>query len=215
MGASLRVGLYGGTFDPIHIGHLRSVLEVTEMLALDQMRLLPNAVPPHRPQPQVSASHRLAMIECALQGVPRLIADDRELCRNAPSYTIDTLESVRSELPATAQLFLLMGWDAFCSLPSWRRWRALFEHCHILVSQRPELDIELPDELAELPFVRQPVAPLQLSGQAGQVAFIRQTPLAISATQIRQLLKEGRSARFLLPDAVLRYIETHDLYRAE
>ena len=130
-----RIGILGGTFDPVHIGHLRSALEVAEFMGLDELRLLPNARPPHRDTPQVAAQDRLAMVRCAVAGVERLSVDDRELSRDKPSYTIDTLESLRAELGASDQLFLLMGWDAFCGLPGWHRWEELLKHCHILVLQ--------------------------------------------------------------------------------
>ncbi len=109
-----RIGLFGGTFDPVHIGHMRSAVEMAEQFALDELRLLPNARPPHRETPQVSAAQRLAMVERAVAGVERLTVDPRELKRDKPSYTIDTLESVRAELAADDQLFMLIGWDAFC-----------------------------------------------------------------------------------------------------
>ncbi|SDH26375.1 nicotinate-nucleotide adenylyltransferase [Pseudomonas benzenivorans] len=209
-----RIGIFGGTFDPVHIGHLRSALEVAEFMALDQLRLIPSARPPHREAPQVSAHHRLAMVELAVAGLPPLCVDDRELRRDKPSYSIDTLESLRGELAADDQLYLILGWDAFCGLPSWHRWEALLEHCHILVLQRPDADSEAPETLRNLLAARSVSDPLTLEGPSGQISFIWQTPLAVSATQIRTLLASGKSARFLVPDAVLTYIHAHGLYRA-
>ena len=142
-----------------------------------------------------------------------LQVDDRELQRDKPSYSIDTLESLRSELAVDDQLFLLLGWDAFCGLPSWQRWDELLQHCHILVLQRPDADSEAPEALRNLLAARSVSAPSALSGPSGQIAFIWQTPLAVSATQIRSLLASGKSARFLVPDAVLAYIHAHGLYR--
>lgn len=209
-----RIGLLGGTFNPVHIGHLRAGLEVAEFIGLDELRLIPSARPPHRETPQVSAEQRLAMVELAVANEPRLTVDDRELRRDKPSYTVDTLESVRAELAADDQLFLLLGWDAFCGLPGWHRWQELLDHCHLLVLQRPDADSEAPEALRDLLAARSVSDPLDLAGPGGQISFIWQTPLAISATQIRQLLASGRSARFLLPEAVLAYIHAHDLYRA-
>ncbi|MDW9401945.1 nicotinate-nucleotide adenylyltransferase [Pseudomonas soli] len=209
-----RVGILGGTFDPVHIGHLRSALEVAEFMCLDELRLLPNARPPHRDTPLVAAQDRLAMVRGAVQGVERLSVDARELARDKPSYTIDTLESIRGELNAHDQLFLVLGWDAFCGLPSWHRWEELLQHCHILVLQRPDADVDPPDELRNLLAARSESDPTAMSGPAGHISFVWQTPLAVSATQIRQLLASGKSVRFLVPDAVLAYIEAHDLYRA-
>ena len=209
-----RIGVLGGTFDPVHIGHLRGGLEVAELMQLDELRLTPNARPPHRDTPQVSALDRLAMVECAVAGVATLVVDARELQRDKPSYTIDTLELMRAELAAQDQLFLLLGWDAFCGLPTWHRWEELLQHCHILVLQRPDADSEPPDALRNLLAARSVSDPLALKGPGGQIAFVWQTPLAVSATQIRQLLASGKSVRYLVPDAVLAYIDAHGLYRA-
>lgn len=209
-----RVGILGGTFDPVHIGHLRGALEVAELFALDEVRLIPSARPPHRDAPQVSAEDRLAMVRCAVEGVPGLTVDDRELRRERPSYTIDTLESLRSELAADDPLFLVLGWDAFCGLPSWHRWEELLLHCHLLVLQRPDADVEAPDALRNLLAARSVSDPQALCGPGGQIAFVWQTPLEISATQLRERLAQGRSIRFLVPDAVLAYIQAHGLYPA-
>ena len=213
-GKPKRIGMLGGTFDPVHIGHLRGALEVAALLELDELRLTPSARPPHRDTPSVSAQDRLAMVSCAVEGVPPLTVDDRELLRDKPSYTIDTLESMRAELSADDQLFLLLGWDAFCGLPTWHRWEELLEHCHIVVLQRPDADSESPDAMRNLLAARAVSDPKALKGPGGHITFVWQTPLSVSATQIRQLLASGKSVRFLVPDAVLAYIEAHGLYRA-
>ncbi|TDV61839.1 nicotinate-nucleotide adenylyltransferase [Pseudomonas sp. LP_7_YM] len=212
--APKRIGMLGGTFDPVHIGHLRGALEVAALLELDELRLTPSARPPHRDTPSVSAQDRLAMVRSAVQGVSPLTVDDRELLRDRPSYTLDTLESMRAELAADDQLFLLLGWDAFCGLPTWHRWEELLEYCHIVVLQRPDADSESPDAMRNLLAARAVSDPKALKGPGGNITFVWQTPLAVSATQIRQLLASGKSVRFLVPDAVLAYIEAHGLYRA-
>lgn len=209
-----RIGLFGGTFDPVHIGHLRGALEVAELMGFDELRLIPSARPPHRETPQVSATDRLEMVQRAVADLPPLRVDDRELKRDRPSWTIDTLESVRAELGTDDSLYLLLGWDAFCGLPSWHRWEELLEHCHILVLQRPDADSEPPEALRDLLAARSVADPLALAGRGGQISFVWQAPLAVSATQIRQLLATARSVRFLVPDAVLAYIHEHGLYRA-
>ncbi len=210
-----RVGIFGGTFDPVHIGHLRAALEVAELLELEELRLIPSARPPHRRMPSSSAQDRLAMVCCAVQDLPPLLVDDRELTRDKPSFTIDTLESLRAELGHDCSLYLILGWDAFCGLPSWHRWGELLEHCHILVLQRPDADSEAPEALRNLLAGRSVADPKALGGPGGQITFIWQAPLAISATHIRQLLARGRSVRFLVPDAVLAYIKAHGLYPAQ
>ncbi|TWI54233.1 nicotinate-nucleotide adenylyltransferase [Pseudomonas duriflava] len=209
-----RIGLFGGTFDPIHIGHLRSALEVAELLGLDELRLIPGARPPHRGEPQVSARQRLAMVELAVKDVECLKVDDIEFRRERPSYTIETLEALRDELGPDVQLLLMLGWDAFCGLPGWHRWKELLELCHILVLQRPDADSEPPQVLCDLIAARTQADPHDLAGPAGQITYIWQTPLAVSATQIRGLIAAGKSVRFLVPDAVLAYIERYGLYRA-
>lgn len=210
-----RIGLLGGTFNPVHVGHLRAALDVAEYMGLDELRLVPSARPPHRETPQASAEQRLEMVRLAVRGEPVLCVDDRELKRESLSYTVDTLESIRGELATEDQLFLLVGWDAFCGLPTWHRWSELLEHCHILVLQRPDADSEAPEELRDLLAARSVPDPLSLNGAGGQISFIWQAPIAVSATQIRQRLAEGRSVRFLVPDAVLAYIHAHHLYGAQ
>ena len=208
-----RIGMLGGTFDPVHIGHLRSALEVAESYALDQLLLIPSARPPHRATPQDSAQQRLAMVQLAVAGVDLLSVDDRELRRDKPSWSIDTLLSLRAELDEQDQLLLILGWDAFCGLPSWHRWDELLEHCHILVLQRPDADIEAPQALRDLVAAKSVSGPQTLQGPSGQIAFVWQTPLAISATQIRHLLATQRCVRYLVPDAVFNYIYAHRLYQ--
>ncbi|MFG0380928.1 nicotinate-nucleotide adenylyltransferase [Pseudomonas sp. zbq_18] len=210
-----RIGILGGTFNPVHIGHLRAALEVAEYMGLDELRLIPSARPPHRQAPLVSAEQRLAMVELAVAGEAQLRVDDRELQRDKPSFTYDTLESVRGELAVEDQLFLLLGWDAFCGLPSWYRWQELLEFCHILVLQRPDADSEPSEALRDLLAARSENDPLSLAGPGGQISFIWQTPLAVSATQVRQLLAQGRSVRYLVPDAVLAYIQAQGLYSGQ
>lgn len=205
--------MLGGTFDPVHIGHLRSALEVAENYGLDELLLIPNAQPPHRDSPQVSAQQRLEMVQLAVDGVAVLSVDGRELQRDKPSWSIDTLLSLRDELEAQDQLLLILGWDAFCGLPSWHRWDELLDYCHILVLQRPDADIEAPQVLRDLVAAKSVSDPLALQGPYGQIAFVWQTPLAISATQIRHLLATQRCVRYLVPDAVFKYIYAHGLYQ--
>ena len=209
-----RIGLLGGTFDPVHFGHLRSAVEVRERLQLDELRLIPSARPPHRDVPGASADQRLAMVQLAVGKGGGLHVDDRELCREKPSYTLDTLESLRAELGREVALFMVLGWDAFCGLPSWHRWQELLGLAHIVVLQRPDYDVDVPEVLKDLLAARSVDDPQRLANvSAGHIFCLSQTPLAISATHIRGLVASGASPRFLLPDAVLDYIETKGLYR--
>lgn len=207
-----KIGLFGGTFNPIHIGHLRSAIEVAELMLLDELRLIPNALPPHRETPVVSAQQRLTMVQLAVSNIPQLSVDDIELSRNKPSYTFDTLYSIQQTLTPNDTLFFIMGWDAFCGLPSWYRWQELLNYCHILVLQRPHVSAKIPPELQA--FLTDKLVDFnQFIGAAGQVAYLQQTPLDISSTKIRHCLTQNKSVRFLLPDTVLDYINQHKLYQ--
>lgn len=192
------LAIFGGTFDPVHIGHLSVAWEASELLDAD-VHLMPASVPPHRPPPMATADQRVAILRAALKGQSRLILDTRELQRNGPSYTVDTLAELRAE-QGDRPLVLLMGADAFAGLPSWHRWQELFEVAHIGVLSRPGIDIPLPDALLRTLRNRRVSAPSELAGRpAGQVIELPVTPLEISATHIRALLAAGRDPRYLLP----------------
>lgn len=208
------IGLLGGTFDPIHFGHLRPALEVLESLQLDELRFLPAGVPPHRAPPAVSSEHRAAMVALAIAGTPRFRLDTRELERHGPSYTVDTLETLRAELGPAVPLVMLLGADAFAGLDRWHRWEHILQLAHVVVEHRPGADLRW--ELGGPQRQRFASDPEQLrAAPAGCLWVAEVTALAISATQIRDTLANGRSARFLLPDAVLDYIQEHRLYSAE
>jgi nicotinate-nucleotide adenylyltransferase len=211
------LGLFGGTFDPVHYGHLRLAEEAIAHLALGGVRWIPAGQPPHRGTPQVTAAQRLNMVRCATAGNPRFSVDAGEVEAAAPSYTVHTLERLRRELGDRQQLVLLVGADAFAGLATWHRWRDIFALAHVAVSHRPGFPVEtasLPHDLATEFNDRRltDVAALKTSPAGGIVTFAM-TQLAISATQIRKLLANELSARYLLPDDVLDYIQLHSLYR--
>ena len=206
------IGIFGGTFDPIHFGHLRCAWEIAEQLALREVRMLPARVPPHRDQPVASADQRRRLLELALAGQTLLRLDTRELERDGPSYMVDTLSSLRGEVN-DEPLCLILGQDAFNGLDTWHRWEAIPGLAHLVVITRPgsaladsgpvralveRCGVESADELRARP--------------AGAVLFRTVTPLAISASGIRDLLAEGRSPRYLLPDAVLDCVQREGLY---
>jgi nicotinate-nucleotide adenylyltransferase len=208
------IGIYGGTFDPIHYGHLRTALEVKEALQLDELRFLPCRLPPHRASPGASPEQRLQMLELALENTgPGFIADDRELRREGPSYMVDTLTSLRQEYPESS-LCLIVGLDAFYGLPSWHRWRELFNLAHVVVMRRPGLaEPAWTGDLAELIQQRRTDDFAQLSAVlAGQLVFLEVTQLDISATGIRRLVADKKNPRYLLPDPVLAMIQQQGLY---
>jgi nicotinate-nucleotide adenylyltransferase len=192
------LALFGGTFDPVHLGHLSVAWEAAELLDADA-HLLPASVPPHRAPPIASAAQRVAILCVALKGQSRLGLDTRELDRAGPSWTIDTLHELRAE-EGERPLVLLLGADAFAGLPSWHRWRELFDVAHIGVLSRPGVSAALPDELEREVAGRRIVDTSALHAlPAGKLVELAVTPLEISATRIRELLAAGRDPRYLLP----------------
>ncbi len=206
------IGVFGGTFDPIHFGHLRLAEEMADALGLDRVLFIPAGQPPHRGTPRIAAIHRLEMVRRAIAGNPRFEADAREVLRPQPSYTVDTLTALRAELGDAQPLWLLLGADAFLDLPSWHDWRRLFELANIAVAARPGAQLLQPGAIME-PLLGE-VSPRLATGDrpAGSVLLRQMTPLDISATAIRDALARRGSARYLLPDAVLDYIHEHQLY---
>ena len=207
------IGIFGGTFDPVHFGHLRPVQEVCQNLSLDEVRWIPCGMPPHRGFPQVSVEHRLAMMKLALQDNVKFIADDRETKCDGPSYTVNTLESLREDFPDDS-LVLILGQDAFNGLPEWHRWRDLLNLAHIVVCTRPGSELASSGQLIEWMSDKCIQDAKQLSTKsAGFIYKHDVTQLPISATQIRQLYLQGESPQYLLPNAVNEYIHTNGLYR--
>lgn len=211
---SLHLGVFGGTFDPIHYGHLRLAEELGEALNLSEVRIIPAGQPPHRGAPGTPANHRLEMTRLAIAGNPRFKLDDREVRLARSSYTFDTLTDLRAELGTQQPIWLLMGADAFLGLTTWKEWRKLFDLAHIAVAHRPGYRLEqtdaLNDELRhELEHRRVSQLP---DSAAGCILLKPMTPLEISATTIRSALQSGRTTRYLLPDSVLDYIQKNQLY---
>lgn len=197
------LAILGGTFDPVHLGHLRVAWEAAEFLCAD-VHLMPSNVPPHRPQPVASALKRVAILRAALQDQDRLILDERELRRDGPSYTVDTLIALREEIGTTRPVILLVGADAFSALASWHRWRELFDLAHIGVLTRAGHVIAESPELTEQIGNRRALSTADLQNRAsGLVIEIRVSALEISATHIRNELAEGREPRYLVPSGLL------------
>jgi nicotinate-nucleotide adenylyltransferase len=212
------LGLFGGTFDPVHYGHLRAADEVRVALRLADMRLLPAGDPPHREPPGASAEHRLAMLKLALREFPQLSIDDREVRRSGKSYTVLTLTELRGAMPATP-IVLVTGADAFLGLPTWHRWREIFALAHVVVVTRPGVALaDLPPGLRDEWQARHTNDRLRLeSSPAGAILDLAVAPHDMSATAIRAALAAGPTAKAqldgLLPPAVLTYIDHHQLYR--
>ena len=216
--ASSPIGVLGGTFDPVHFAHLRLAEEIADGVGLSKVRLIPTGTPPHRGTPRVSAAQRMEMVRLAINGNPRLEADDREVRREGVCYTFDTLCELRAEL-GERPLCLLMGSDAFSALTTWHRWEELFDLAHVVIAHRPgfslqQLTSSLPGPLRKA-YMQRLVSSTGLlrRDSAGAIYVMEITALDIAATQIRGLLAGGGSAHYLVPEAVLDYIEANRLYK--
>jgi nicotinate-nucleotide adenylyltransferase len=210
------IGILGGTFDPIHFGHLRLAQELADSLQLTEVRLIPAGNPWHREPPLASPAHRLAMARLGIAANPLFQLDDREVRRNALGYTVETLTEMRQEMGAKQPLCLLLGMDAFAGLHAWHRWKEIFALAHLVVVARPGTDLNEsrlnPELWVELER-RKTEDPDELRQEAsGKIIIQPYFPLDISSTRIRQLLKSGSSPRYLLPDGVIDYIQAHQIY---
>ncbi len=206
------IGILGGTFDPVHCGHLRLALEVRDLLALDNVRLLPAPNPRLRDAPRADVSRRLELLHAAVDGEPGLEVDPRELARDGPTHTVETLESYRQEFSDDVIVFIL-GMDSFRSLDRWHRWRELTSLAHLVVAQRPGGSLPGPGPVADLLEERRCDDPASVMAKpAGHIMICAPPPLDISATRVRALIAEGRSIRFLVPDKVIELIDRTRCY---
>jgi nicotinate-nucleotide adenylyltransferase len=206
------IGLLGGTFDPVHYGHLQPARLAKQQLDFDEFRLLPCHQPAHRDQPVASAPQRLRMLELALQEFPELILDNRELLRDGPSYSFDTLRSLHAEFPEASFCWML-GLDAFCGFDQWHRWREVLELTHLLVVQRPGFMADFPDELADL------VARHQISdaremrrSTGGKVFMIELNAPDISSTHLRECMSRSEPVTGLVPKPVEEWLNENPIY---
>lgn len=207
------IGILGGTFDPIHFGHLRAALELLERAALAEVRFVPCRLPPHRDAPQRSAARRLELVQAAIAGEPRFGVDRRELDRDGPSYTIDTLLSLRAE-HAQRSICLLLGMDAFLGLPGWHRWSELLDYAHVVVAHRPGWTAPPDGPLGELLAASAAADPRDLHrAPAGRIFVTPVTQLEISSSALRALLARGEDPRFLVPEPVREIIVRSGCYR--
>ena len=206
------IGVLGGTFDPVHHGHLRVGLELRDLLALDEVRFVPVGFPAHRDPPKASPEQRLKMLNAAVDSVRGLEVDPRETERDGPSYTVDTLESLRRD-HADASLTLIIGMDQFQLLDKWHHWREIPALAHICVVQRPGASTPHVPELAQLLLERQVTDPGRLlEAPAGYIYMGNVPVLDISSTRVRALAARGRSLKFLLTDDVIDIINQERLY---
>ncbi len=210
------VGIFGGTFNPIHFGHLRMAQELADALNLSEVRFIPSANPPHKDDVMVSAEHRAAMVELAVADNPLFTLDRCELEREGTSYTVDTLIDLQETLGGETALCLIMGSDAFVKLNTWHRWQALLDYAHIVLVQRPSAQPQekLPTELETLLHDHYTDQHADLTSEnAGFITMQQITAQDISSTQIRDVLRHKKSVRYLVPDAVIEYSQQHQLYQ--
>jgi nicotinate-nucleotide adenylyltransferase len=220
----MKVGLFGGTFNPIHNGHLRAAVEVKEGFGLDQICLIPAAVPPHKGTGAVAAAdHRLRMTEMAVEEVPDLTVSDVEIRREGPSYTIDTVQHIRGQLPESTDIFLVMGLDAFLEIDTWRSFRELMALVPIVVISRPDSvgPVCGHERKAVEDFFRSRISaectvsetpPVLESPGVKPVSIFQVTAMDISSSRIRELVRDSRSIDFLVPPNVRHYIQAQGLY---
>jgi nicotinate-nucleotide adenylyltransferase len=210
------IGLYGGTFDPIHFGHLRLATELGEAFRLDKVLFVPAGLPYHRGRDaHATSDQRLTMVKLAIGRDARFDVDDRELRREGETYTYDTLAAVRAERGPDMPLVFLTGSDAFSKVDTWHRWQELFDLAHFVVAIRANDEnwqAKGPGVFPREVWPRITLDQRELSAPAGKVMTYFMTPIAISSTAIRNLAAEGQSIRYLTPDPVVEYIRSHRLY---
>ncbi len=207
------IGIFGGTFDPVHYGHLRPALEVQQALRLNEIRFIPAGQPPHRDTPHATVSQRLSMLRAAIDDQPGFVVDERETQRQGPSYMVDTLDSLREEF-GQVSLYLILGYDAFLGLPAWHAWHRLIELAHLVITHRPGWNHDDLDVVLQNLVQQHEMTDAQMANQAaGGLTFVPVTQLDISATTIREQIHAGQDIRYLLPDPVYRMIYMQKLYR--
>lgn len=209
------IGIFGGTFNPIHNGHLALAQSVLDTLHCSQIRFIPAAIPPHKATPAVTAQHRATMVQLAIADHPQFVLDTCELDRQGPSYTIETLHLLKQRLPDQS-LCLIMGQDSYLKLPTWHRWLELLDYCHLLIVHRADLESGLhvhpehADKLVEITQAAQRFA----EKKQGSISYLTITPPDISSTRIREALRyKSNDLAHELPEKVLHYLQENHLYQ--
>lgn len=206
------IGILGGTFDPIHLGHIHIARELLQRLSLNQVRFIPCYLPPHRDMPEANAEQRMQMVKLALENLPNFVADNREIQRNNTSYMIDTITSLRNEFSNTP-LVLIMGVDQFDTFDTWHHWQEILQYTHLAIVNRPGYQLITNQNLDELLKNHQTEDKLTIQNNLyGQIIFQDIAPSPISATDTRSQLHLGKNAEPFVPAAVWQYIQTNNLY---
>lgn len=206
--------ILGGTFDPIHCGHLISAIEIRETLGIESLRLVPCKLPPHREAPGCSAVKRLEMVRLAVGEIDGLCVDDREMNRQGNSYTFDTLKSIREEIGEGIPLVMTCGIDSFVTLPEWYRWDKILEISHVLVLDRPGWDLDGQQVLTLLGKNGLDEPDNLMAEPSGYATRLTLTQLDISSTNIRTRVRQDKSVKYLIPDVVAQFIEENGIYRS-
>jgi nicotinate-nucleotide adenylyltransferase len=208
------IAVLGGTFDPVHVGHLRSAIEVREKLRVEKVKLIPSWQPPHRDTPGASPEQRLEMLRRCTGGIAFLEVDDREVQRGGMSYSIDTLKSIRAELYDDVPLTMVLGFDAFQLLDEWHEWQRLLEYAHIAVISRPGADEgALRKELTDFSQGKLVDSPMCLHNRGnGMMCRLTLTQLAVSSSEVREIFRTGGSPDYIVPGEVITYVHENGLY---
>jgi nicotinate-nucleotide adenylyltransferase len=214
----MKLGLFGGTFNPVHFGHLRAALELTELLKLDRVVFIPAATPPHKETGGIASfEHRLQMLQLAVAGNDSFSISDVENLRPGKSYSIDTVRRFQEANDPGPELFFITGQDAFDAITTWHDWKNLLRLCHFAVMTRPGYENRglpriLPPDVSGR-YIYDAVGDVFQDSRGGSIFFRQTTFLDISSSEIRERIQQGRSVRYLTPDSVIRYMEAHGLYR--
>jgi nicotinate-nucleotide adenylyltransferase len=206
-------GIFGGTFDPIHIGHIEPVIEAAKQVNIDKIALTPCHIPTHKNVSNTASQHRLEMVKLVCQQYPLFYPDDREIKRAKPTYTIDTLRELREQYP-TRPLCFFIGMDSLLSINRWYQWEVLFNFCHFVVCQRPGNTTEFPKEIHDLLRCRQISDATELhKSLAGKIYIAPTKKIALSSTTLRQHLQDNLPVDNLIPESVINYIQQYKLYQ--
>ena len=215
----MRIGLLGGTYNPIHLGHLRLAEEVRELFELKEVHFIPSLIPPHKKDETITPSHhRMAMVSLALRSNPAFIASEIELRRQGPSYTIDTLQELHQTYGPKLQTYFILGIDAYLEIATWRRYQELFRLSHFVVVSRPGYQCKDIQQILPVEIAHEFCYNKKINGYlhcCGYFTYFRDIHrYEISSSEIRSFIREGRSIRYLVPEAVREYIEQKGLYQS-